>query len=165
MNRREFLFGSTAIVGGGALAFGGSSFIGGATAAAPGGFEIVKSEAEWRKHLTPQQYRILREEGTEYAHSSPLLHEKREGTFACAGCEQALYSSKDKYDSGTGWPSFTQALPDAVGTKTDTKFFMVRTEVHCSRCGGHLGHIFDDGPEPTGMRHCINGLALKFVAS
>ena len=163
MNRRGFLLGGTAMIGGGVLAFGGTTLGGGGAAASPGVFEIVKSEAEWREILTPQQYRILREEGTEYAHSSPLLHEKREGTFACAGCDQPLYSSKHKYDSGTGWPSFTQALPDAVGTKTDTRFFMVRTEVHCSRCGGHLGHVFDDGPEPTGMRHCINGLALKFV--
>ena len=165
MNRRGFLLGGTAMIGGGALAFAGTTLSGGATAASQDGFEVVKTDAEWRQILTPQQYRVLREEGTEYAHSSPLLHEKRAGTFACAGCELPLYSSEHKYDSGTGWPSFTQALPDAVGTKTDTKFFMVRTEVHCSRCGGHLGHIFEDGPEPTGMRHCINGLALKFVAA
>lgn len=126
-------------------------------------FEVVKSDAEWRRILTRQQYYILREEGTEYAHTSPLLHEKRKGTYACAGCDLPLYSSETKFDSRTGWPSFWQALPDAVGTKTDTKFFMVRTEVHCSRCGGHLGHVFDDGPPPTGKRHCINGVALKFV--
>ncbi|MEM1201192.1 MAG: peptide-methionine (R)-S-oxide reductase MsrB [Pseudomonadota bacterium] len=162
MDRRGFLLGGTAMIGGGLLAFGGTTLSGVEATASPGAFEIVKTEAEWREILTPQQFRILREEGTEYAHSSPLLHEKREGTFACAGCDQPLYSSKHKYDSGTGWPSFTQALPDAVGTKTDTKFFMVRTEVHCSRCGGHLGHVFNDGPAPTGVRHCINGLALKF---
>ena len=126
-------------------------------------FEVVKTEAEWRRILTREQYAVLRQEGTEYAHTSPLLHEKRKGTFACAGCDLPLYSSEHKYDSGTGWPSFWEALPDAVGTKTDSKFLMIRTEVHCSRCGGHLGHVFDDGPPPTGKRHCINGVALKFI--
>lgn len=166
MKRRTFLLGGTALIGSGLLAFGGKLTGGGsATAATDKTFEIVKTEAEWREILTPDQFRVLREEGTERAHTSPLLHEKRAGTYACAGCELGLYSSEDKYDSGTGWPSFTKALPNAVGTKRDTKFFMVRTEVHCSRCGGHLGHVFDDGPEPTGLRHCINGLALNFVAS
>ena len=162
MNRRHFLLGGTAALGC-AYAFGPNLSSGGAKAATDGTFEIIKTKAQWQKLLTPQQYRVLREEGTEYAHSSPLLQEKRAGTYDCAGCELPLYSSKDKYDSGTGWPSFTKALPDAVGTRTDTKFFMERTEVHCKRCGGHLGHVFDDGPAPTGKRHCINGLALKFT--
>ena len=166
MNRRTFLLGGTAIIGTGIAAFSSNLTGGrGAKAASEETFEVVKTEAQWREILTPQQFKVLREEGTEYAHSSPLLHEKRAGNYACAGCELPLYSSEHKYDSRTGWPSFTQALPNAVGTKKDTKFFMVRTGVHCSRCGGHLGHIFDDGPAPTGMRHCINGLALKFVAS
>ncbi|MCP5082260.1 MAG: peptide-methionine (R)-S-oxide reductase MsrB [Alphaproteobacteria bacterium] len=162
MNRRNFLLGGTAVIGG-AFAFGPNLTSDGAKAAADETFEITKTEAQWQQILAPQQYRILREEGTEYAHSSPLLQEKRAGTFNCAGCELPLYSSKDKYDSGTGWPSFTKALSKAVGTRKDTKFFMVRTEVHCMRCGGHLGHVFDDGPAPTGKRHCINGLSLKFA--
>nr|WP_321445957.1 peptide-methionine (R)-S-oxide reductase MsrB [uncultured Cohaesibacter sp.] len=125
-------------------------------------FPLSLSDAEWRKRLTDEQYRVLREHGTESAFTSPLNDEKRTGLFHCAGCEQALYSSKTKYDSGTGWPSFYEALPDAVGTSVDKSFFMTRTEVHCSNCGGHLGHIFDDGPQPTGKRHCINGVAMTF---
>ncbi|MDO6460247.1 peptide-methionine (R)-S-oxide reductase MsrB [Granulosicoccaceae sp. 1_MG-2023] len=127
------------------------------------GFEISKSEAQWREILTPEQYDILREEGTERAFTSELNNEKRDGLFHCAGCDLPLYSSATKYDSGTGWPSFYDALENAVGTRQDRSFFMLRTEVHCRRCGGHLGHIFDDGPAPTGKRHCINGLALTFV--
>ena len=121
------------------------------------------SDAEWRKRLTPEQYNILRKHGTERAGTSPLNHEKRKGTFECAGCELALFSSDTKFESGTGWPSFYQPLPDAVATTTDRSFFMVRTEVHCRRCEGHLGHVFTDGPKPTGLRYCMNGLALKFV--
>lgn len=112
--------------------------------------------------LSDLEYEVMREEGTERAFTSPLNDEKRPGIFACRGCEQPLYSSETKYDSGTGWPSFWEAMPDAVATKPDRKFFMVRTEVHCDRCGSHLGHIFDDGPPPTGKRHCINGVSLVF---
>ena len=121
------------------------------------------TDAEWRKRLTPMQYNVLRDHGTERAGSSPLNHEKRKGTFACAGCDLPLFSSETKFDSGTGWPSFYKPLPDAVGTSTDRSFFMKRTEVHCSRCLGHLGHVFEDGPPPTGLRYCMNGVALKFV--
>ena len=125
-------------------------------------FEIMRTEEEWKSILSPQQYRVLRGHGTERAGSSPLNLENRAGTFLCAGCDLPLYSSKTKFDSGTGWPSFWEAIEGAVGTSTDRSFFMTRTEVHCRRCGGHLGHIFDDGPPPTGKRHCINGVALKF---
>ncbi|HZS63860.1 MAG TPA: peptide-methionine (R)-S-oxide reductase MsrB [Xanthobacteraceae bacterium] len=126
-------------------------------------FEVQKSDEEWRRILTPAQYRVLRHEGTEPAGSSPLEHEKRKGIFACAGCDLPLFSSDTKFDSGTGWPSFYRPLPDAVRTKEDTSYFMVRTEVHCRRCGGHLGHVFHDGPPPTGLRYCMNGVSLKFV--
>lgn len=130
------------------------------------GFEICRPEAEWREMLTDAEFRILREEGTERAYTSDLLDEERAGAYVCAGCALPVYASETKYDSGTGWPSFWEALPDAVRTKPDRKLlFQVRTEVHCRRCGGHLGHIFDDGPEPTGKRHCINGLALDFAPS
>jgi len=120
------------------------------------------SDAEWRARLTPQQYEVLRRHGTERAGTSPLNHEKRKGIFACAGCDLPLFSSDAKFDSGTGWPSFYQPLPHAVATSSDRSFFMTRTEVHCSRCHGHLGHVFDDGPPPTGLRYCMNGVALKF---
>ena len=129
------------------------------------GFEVSKSEAEWKKILTPMEYKVLREEGTERAFTSPLNDEKRDGVFHCKGCDLALYDAATKYDSGTGWPSFYQALDNAVGTKEDRSFFMTRTEVHCRRCGGHLGHVFDDGPAPTGKRHCINGVSLSFKAA
>ncbi len=125
-------------------------------------FEVTKSEAEWRKILTPAQYRVLREEDTERAFTSPLNDEKRKGTFHCAGCDLPLYSSKTKYDSGTGWPSFWEPLPNAIGTKPDWGILGKRTEVHCRRCGGHLGHVFNDGPKPTGKRYCMNGLAMVF---
>ena len=120
------------------------------------------SKADWKKRLTPAQYGILREEGTERAFTSPLDHEKRKGTFACAGCDLPLFSSDTKFDSGTGWPSFYEPLPGAVETRTDRSFFMKRTEVHCARCLGHLGHVFNDGPKPTGLRYCMNGLSLSF---
>jgi peptide-methionine (R)-S-oxide reductase len=125
-------------------------------------FEIEKTEAEWRAQLTPQQYAILREEGTERPNSSPLLKEHRKGIFACAGCDLPLFSSETKFESGTGWPSFYQPLPNAVGKHEDRTFGMLRTEIHCRRCGGHLGHVFDDGPKPTGLRYCMDGFALQF---
>jgi peptide-methionine (R)-S-oxide reductase len=126
-------------------------------------FEVTYSEAEWRERLTPQQYHVLREHGTERAGTSPLDHEKREGTFVCAGCELPLFSSETKFDSGTGWPSFWAPLDNAIGTSVDNSWFMTRTEVHCRRCGGHLGHVFEDGPPPTGLRYCMNGVAMAFV--
>jgi len=120
------------------------------------------SDAEWRMRLTPEQYNVLRKHGTERAGTSPLNREKRKGTFACAGCDLPLFSSDTKFESGTGWPSFYKPLDDAVETKTDRSFFMTRTEVHCKRCLGHLGHVFEDGPPPTGLRYCMNGVAMKF---
>jgi peptide-methionine (R)-S-oxide reductase len=126
-------------------------------------FEITKSDAEWQRLLTPEQYRVLREHGTERAGTSPLDKEHGKGTFLCAGCELALFSSDTKFDSRTGWPSFYAPLDNAVGSTSDRSFFMTRTEVHCRRCGGHLGHVFDDGPQPTGLRYCMNGAALKFA--
>lgn len=125
--------------------------------------EVAKTDAEWRSILTPAQYDVLRREATEPPGSSPLLDEHREGIFACAGCELPLFKSETKYDSGTGWPSFWSPIEGAIGTRTDKKLWMERTEVHCRRCGGHLGHVFKDGPPPTGLRYCMNGLALKFV--
>lgn len=125
-------------------------------------FAVTLSETEWRARLAPEQYAVLREADTERAGSSPLDREKRTGTFSCAGCDLPLFSSDHKFDSGTGWPSFWQPLPAAVGTRPDPGLFGSRTEVHCSRCGGHLGHVFEDGPEPTGLRYCMNGVAMVF---
>jgi len=125
-------------------------------------FPVQKTDAAWRAALTPEQYRVLREEGTERAFSSPLDKEKRAGTFACAACDQALFSSTTKYNSGTGWPSFWEPLDGAVGTSVNRSLFMIRIEVHCARCGGHLGHQFPDGPRPTGQRYCMNGVAMRF---
>jgi peptide-methionine (R)-S-oxide reductase len=123
------------------------------------------SDDEWRRRLSPEQYQVLREAGTERPYSSPLDEEKRRGVFGCAGCALDLYSSDTKFDSGTGWPSFWQPLPDAVREQTDAGFGMVRTEVLCRRCGGHLGHVFPDGPKPTGLRYCMNGVAMVFRAA
>jgi peptide-methionine (R)-S-oxide reductase len=125
--------------------------------------EVMKTEEEWRKTLNPDQYQVLRKHGTERAGSSPLDANYDPGTYECAGCALPLYSSETKFHSGTGWPSFWKPLDNAVGTSSDNSYFMSRTEVHCRRCGGHLGHVFEDGPKPTGLRYCMNGVALKFV--
>jgi peptide-methionine (R)-S-oxide reductase len=135
---------------------------GGATQDADQAYPVTHTDEEWRRLLTPEQYRVLRHHGTERAGTSPLDREKRAGTFTCAGCGQALFASGDKFDSGTGWPSFTRPMEGAVGTSEDRALFMTRTEVHCSRCGGHLGHVFPDGPPPTGLRYCMNGTAMGF---
>ena len=125
--------------------------------------DIPASDEEWRARLTPEQYQVLRKHGTERAGTSPLNKEHREGVFRCAGCGQELFASSTKFDSGTGWPSFWQPLDGGVGEERDSTFGMVRTAVHCARCGGHLGHVFDDGPRPTGLRYCMNGVAMTFA--
>ena len=162
-SRRQFLVvaGTTVVLAPVVAWFGSPAVANGADAEAMT-FPIERSDAEWRAILDESQYRILRNGSTERAGSSPLNKEKRAGIFACAGCGQPLFSSTTKFESGTGWPSFYQPLPDAVATKADRSFFMTRTEVHCERCLGHLGHVFDDGPPPTGQRYCMNGVALKF---
>lgn len=125
-------------------------------------FEVTHTEQEWKEILTPEQFSVLRKQGTERPGSSPLNEEKRKGIFVCAGCDLPVYSSETKYESGTGWPSFWKPLDNAIETSEDRSWFSVRTEVHCKRCGGHLGHVFDDGPKPTGLRYCMNGVAMKF---
>ncbi|OSQ51704.1 peptide-methionine (R)-S-oxide reductase MsrB [Marivita geojedonensis] len=157
MLRRNFMASAAAFLG-----LTGTARLSGA---AEGNFEVTRSKAEWKAMLTSLEYRVMREEGTERAFTSPLNDEKRAGMFHCKGCDLPLYSSEHKYDSGTGWPSFWQAQANAIGTKPDRSLFMVRTECHCRRCGSHLGHIFDDGPAPTGKRHCINGVSLSFRAA
>jgi peptide-methionine (R)-S-oxide reductase len=159
MMTRRIVLGSAAVLAGiGALRWGSA----GASSEAKGTFPVTKTDEEWRAQLTKAQYEVLRKHGTERAGTSPLNFEKRKGIFSCAGCEAALYSSDTKFESGTGWPSFYAPLPDAVGTTTDKSYFMTRTEVHCARCGGHLGHVFEDGPKPTGLRYCMNGVAMTF---
>lgn len=153
MKRRGFLLASAA------------TLITGANVARASTFEIVRTEAEWRDLLSDVEYRVMREEATEKAGSSPLNKETRAGVYHCRGCDLALYSSDTKYDSGTGWPSFWDSLTGTIETKPDRKLFVTRTEVHCRRCGSHLGHIFDDGPQPTGKRHCLNGVSLVFRPS
>lgn len=157
MNRRQTLH---SLFGLSLIGFGGGRAI--AAAPAPGP-TLIKSKAEWKQLLPPQAYAVLFEEATEHPLSSALNGEKRDGTFLCAACHQPLFDSSAKYESGTGWPSFWQPLPKAVATKTDYKMILPRTEYHCSRCGGHQGHVFDDGPKPTGLRYCNNGVALRFV--
>ena len=158
MLRRQVL-----LTGGSAL---GAAMFGLRPVAASGEvFEVTRTEAEWREMLTPLQYKVMREEGTERAGTSPLDKLYDKGTYHCRGCDLPLYSSRHKYDSGTGWPSFWKALANAIETKPDRKLFAVRTECHCRRCGSHLGHIFDDGPKPTGKRHCLNGVSLVFRAA
>jgi peptide-methionine (R)-S-oxide reductase len=159
MTRRAMLLGTAGTVAMFSLFKWGSS----GDAAPAEKFEIERSDEEWRRLLAPAQYDVLRKHGTERPYASPLNKEKRKGTFACAGCDLPLFSSDTKFESGTGWPSFWQPLPSAIGTSTDKSFLMSRTEVHCRRCGGHLGHVFEDGPKPTGLRYCMNGVALKFA--
>lgn len=154
MNRRQF-----------AILASAASISPMALRAAQGQFEVTRTDAEWRAMLTPLQYRVMRQEGTERAFSSPLDKFYEDGTYHCRGCGQALYSSQHKYDSGTGWPSFYDVLPNAILTKDDYKMIRRRTECHCDRCGSHLGHIFNDGPRPTGKRHCLNGASLVFSAA
>jgi peptide-methionine (R)-S-oxide reductase len=155
MNRRTF-----SIIALAAAAFGTAS-----VAAADGPFEITRTTAQWRALLNDTQYNVMREEGTERSGSSPLDKNYAVGIYHCRGCDQALYSSEHKFDSRTGWPSFFDVLPNAIQTKADDTFFSSRTECHCDRCGSHLGHIFDDGPAPTGLRHCLNGVSLVFRAA
>ena len=161
MDRREFI--KFALSGASLLAF--STLFKNGPALADGAMveHLTLSDEEWKKRLTAAQYDILRQEGTERPFTSPLLDEHREGMFACAGCDLPLFPSKFKFESGTGWPSFFDSIHEHIETKTDTSLFMARTEYHCARCGGHHGHVFDDGPQPTGLRYCNNGVALKFI--
>ncbi|MBO0905165.1 peptide-methionine (R)-S-oxide reductase MsrB [Jiella sonneratiae] len=160
MIRRSFIKTGLAVA---AATVGGSVFARRGADAAEGSFPVSHTATEWKKLLTPDQYAVLREEATERPFSSPLNHNKKAGLYSCAGCDTPVYSSAAKFDSGTGWPSFWEPVSaTAVASHTDYKLIYPRTEVHCATCGGHLGHVFDDGPQPTGKRHCINGVALKF---
>jgi peptide-methionine (R)-S-oxide reductase len=163
LTRRSLLLGATGLAGLAAIPLLRSGFaMANEGEAVPGSFAVTHTEAEWRKMLSPEAYTVLREQGTEAPGTSALLNEHRPGTFSCAGCDLPVFDAATKFDSGTGWPSFYQPLPNAVGELSDTTFG-VRTEIHCSRCGGHLGHVFDDGPKPTGLRYCMDGVALKFT--
>jgi peptide-methionine (R)-S-oxide reductase len=161
MTRRNLGFGA---VGAAAAGLGLSRLFGGDASHAKEEkvFPVKKSDDVWKKELTPQQYHVLREHGTERAGTSPLNQEKRKGTFVCAACVTPVFTSETKYESGTGWPSFYKPIEGAIGTSEDDTFFMKRTEVHCANCGGHLGHVFEDGPPPTGLRYCMNGVAMTF---
>lgn len=160
MNRRTLLTSALWLgAGGSTMALLGKK----AAAKSSAEFEFTLSEAQWRQRLSPQAYAVLREESTERAGSSPLDNEKRAGVFHCAGCDLPLFDMQTKYDSRTGWPSFYQPLANAVGEREDKSFWSTRTEIHCRRCGGHLGHVFPDGPQPTGLRYCMNGVSLKFI--
>ncbi|MBB3102779.1 peptide-methionine (R)-S-oxide reductase MsrB [Azomonas macrocytogenes] len=168
-SRRQFVFASGGLAAA-ALAVGlfprlAALAVSAEPAGAPETFEVKRTDAEWRARLTPAQYYILRQAGTERPYSSALNDEHRSGVFACAGCGLPLFSSRTKFDSHTGWPSFWAPLDGAVGTRADSSFGMSRTEVHCRRCGGHLGHVFNDGPKPTGLRYCMNGFAMQFMPS
>jgi peptide-methionine (R)-S-oxide reductase len=164
ITRRELALGAITVTAMAGLGLGALRWRGvAAEAASESLFEITRTPEEWRKLLTPEQYAVLREEDTERPFTSPLNNEKRKGVFTCAGCDLPLFTSATKFDSGTGWPSFYAPIEGAVGTGKDWTFGLLREEVHCRRCGGHLGHVFDDGPPPTGLRYCINGVALKFV--
>ena len=160
MDRRTFI--KLATGGAGIMMLGGYALLRPGAAMAERIERITRSDAEWKKLLTPQQYDVLRQEGTERPFTSPLNKEKRAGMFACAGCGLDLFPSRFKYDSGTGWPSFFDVLPGHVETKQDFQLLLPRTEYHCARCGGHHGHVFNDGPQPTGLRYCNNGVALVF---
>ncbi len=162
MSRRTTLLRLGALTG---ILAGARGLFASSPAIAARAYEVTRSDAEWQKILTPEQYRVLRKAGTERPYSSPLDKEKRAGVFSCAGCDLPLFSSGTKFESGTGWPSFWQPLDKAVVEETDTTLFMKRTEVLCRRCGGHLGHVFDDGPKPTGLRYCMNGVAMNFKAA
>jgi len=162
--RTALLSGVNLLAGGGLVALlSGLGRAGAATKAPAEHFEFTLTDEQWKAKLSPQAYAVLRHEATETPFSSPLNNEHRKGTFTCAGCALALFASETKFDSGTGWPSFFQPLPNAVAKQTDTTLGMVRDEVHCRRCGGHLGHVFDDGPKPTGLRYCMNGIAMAFT--
>ena len=162
MSRRNTLLGLGALSG---ILAGARGLFGSSTAHAARAYEVTHTDAEWRKVLTPVQYRVLRQAGTERPFSSPLDKEKQTGVVSCAGCALPLFASSTKFDSGTGWPSFWQPMDKAVVEETDTTLFMKRVEVLCRRCGGHLGHVFDDGPKPTGLRYCMNGVAMNFKAA
>ncbi len=161
--RTALLSGVNLLLGGGVALLAACSRAGAATGAAKEHFEVEMTDEQWKAKLSPQAYAVLRHEGTETPFTSPLNDEHRKGTFSCAGCALALFASETKFDSGTGWPSFWQPLPKAVNQRVDTTLGMSRDEVHCRRCGGHLGHVFDDGPKPTGLRYCMNGVAMAFT--